>query len=186
MTDPLLTIVTTSPNGNNNGDRDIVALHTGRILQSCSLVENALFRMATARTDVEAFAGIERTKAPALRNVIAKIVAVLEAEMAAKKTNFKNPKSLRDKLKEFDTAASRRSDLAHSEYLGVCEIDGQKVAILANEGIEGAFWEGRRIQLCKFTDLTDMDRVTHSLANSLRQVIQNQINIADASTQRQT
>jgi hypothetical protein len=170
-------VVALATNTACNSDRDIIALHTGRILQSCSLIENLLFRMAAARGDVEGFTSIERTKGPALRNVISKIVAVLDTEISAKTSSFKNPKSLKDKLLEFDKAAARRSDLAHSEFIGTCEIGGCKVAILANEGIEGSQWEGRRVQLWKFSELADVDKVTHNLANSLRQVIQNQIEI---------
>lgn len=175
MADSLNIVPISTNNGSGNSDRDAVALHTGRILQSCSLVENALFRMAAIRTDVEGLANLERTKAPALRNVVAKIIGILDHEIAAKRTAFKNPKSLRDKLIEFDKAASRRSELAHAEFIGICEIDQTKVAILSNEGIEGARWDGRRVQLWSFKELAETDKLTHQLANSLRQVIQNQI-----------
>ena len=163
---------------NGNEDRNAVALHVGRIMQSCSLVENALFRMAAARTDVDGFAGIERPKTPALRNLITKVITALNAEIAAKTPKFKNPKSLRDKLVEFDGVASQRSELAHSEFLATCEIDGKKVAMLSNEGAEGTRWNGRKIQLLSFEDLAIVDRRTHQLANSLKSVIQNQLNIS--------
>ena len=175
MSEPQNLVALPSSNGTSNSERDTIALHTGRILQSCSLVENALFRMAASRTDIKGFADLERTKVPALRNVISKIVSILDAEIAGKGTGFKNPKSLKDKLVEFDKAASRRSELAHSEFIGVCEIDGIKVAMLSNEGIEGSRCESRRIQLWTFKELAEIDKLTHQLANSLRQVIQNQI-----------
>jgi hypothetical protein len=161
-----------------NVDRDAVALHVGRIMQSCSLVENALFRMAAARTDVEGFSGIERPKTPALRNLITKVISALNSEIAAKTPKFKNPKSLKDKLVEFDGIASQRSELAHSEFLGVCEIEGIKVAMLSNEGTEGARWNGRKIQLWPFEELATVDKRTHQLANSLRSVIQNQVDVS--------
>ncbi len=170
-----LNIIQLNPN-TANPDRDTVALHSGRILQSCAIVENALFRMIAVRSDVDGFSKLERTNGPALRNIIAKVIFQLEKDIETSNKSFKHPRAFKKYLQQFDEVAARRSDLAHSEFLGGCEINGARVAIVSNEGIQGASWEGRRVQLWKYDELSAIDKQSHQLANTLRQVIQNQIN----------
>ena len=100
---------------NKSHDRDTVALHTGRILQSCAIVENGIFRMISARNDVPEFNLIQRTKRPAFRNVMGDVRTIIEASTEAECAVFKNPKRLLLALIEFDKIASFRSDLAHAE-----------------------------------------------------------------------
>lgn len=157
-------------------DRDTVALHTGRILQSCAVVENGMFKMISNRKDVPEFNLIQRTKRPAFRNVMGDVRKIVEASIEAKGSVFKNPKRLLLALIEFDKIASFRSDLAHAEFITSGEIDGIKIAILSNEGIDGATFQERKVQLVQITDIIAMDHSAHKLANTLRQILANQIN----------
>jgi hypothetical protein len=160
---------------NKSSDRDTVALHTGRILQSCAVVENSIFKMISSRKDVPEFNTIQRTKRPAFRNVMSDVRKVVEASIAARSSVFKNPKRLLLALIEFDKIASFRSDLAHAEFITSGEIDEIKIAILSNESIEGATFQDRKVQLVQITDVIAMDHSAHRLANTLRQILANQI-----------
>jgi hypothetical protein len=161
---------------NKSSDRDTVALHTGRILQSCAVVENGMFKMINSRKDVPEFNLIQRTKRPAFRNVMGDVRKVVEASIEAKASVFKNPKRLLHTLIEFDKIASFRSDLAHAEFITSGEIDGIKIVLLSNEGIEGTTFQECRVQLVQIADIISMDHSAHRLAHTLRQILANQIN----------
>ena len=159
-----------------SSDRDVVAFHTGRIVQSCAIVENGIFKMISRRQEVPEFNVIQRTKRPAFRNVMGDVRKVVEASIESRTSVFKNPKRLLLALIEFDRIASFRSDLAHAEFITSTEIDGIKIAILSNEGIDGATFQDRKVQLVQITDVIAMDRKAHRLANTLRQMLANQTN----------
>lgn len=159
-----------------SSDRDVVALHTGRILQSCAIVENGISKMISRRQEVPEFNVIQRTKRPAFRNVMGDVRKVVESSIESRTSVFKNPKRLLLALIEFDRIASFRSDMAHAEFITSAEIDGIKIAILSNEGIDGATFQERKVQLVQITDIIAMDRKAHRLANTLRQILANQTN----------
>lgn len=168
--------VATVASCNTLPDRDTVALHTGRILQSCAVVENSIFKMISGRKDVPEFSLIQRTKRPAFRNVMGDVRKIVEASIEAKCSVFKNPKRLLVALIEFDKIASFRSDLAHAEFVTSGEIDGTKIVIMSNEGIDGATFQERKVQILPIADIVAMDHSAHRLANTLRQILANQIN----------
>jgi hypothetical protein len=156
-------------------DRDRVAMHTGRIMQSCAVVENSLFKMIAARNDIAKFAEIKRTTRPALRNIINEVKLALQADNNKEKPAFKNPKRLNIVLEEFDKVAAARSDLAHAEFLTVGEIDQEKVAVLSNEGTGGSAYKGRKVQIVSFSDLKSLDQLAHRTAHTLQQLLTNQL-----------
>jgi hypothetical protein len=156
-------------------DRDTVAFHTGRILQSCAVVENGIFKMISFRDDVIEFNSIHRTKRLAFRNVMSEVRNAVTSSLEEKRTVFKNPKRLLVALTEFDKIAAFRSDLAHAEYVSSGEIDGIRVAILSNEGVEGATFQSRKVQIVSINDIIAIDKSAHRLANTLRQILHNQI-----------
>ena len=55
------------------------------------------------------------------------------------------------------------------------EIDGIKIVILSNEGIDGTIFQERNVQIVLLADIIAMDRSAHRLANTLRQILANQI-----------
>jgi hypothetical protein len=160
---------------NKSPDRDTVAFHTGRILQSCAVVENGIFKMISVRNDVTAFNSIQRTKRPAFRNVMGDVKNAIEGSIKDKRPVFKNPLRLLVALTEFDKIAAFRSDLAHAEFITSGEIDGTRVIVLSNEGIEGTNFNGRKVQIVSVDDIIAIDKAAHRLANTLRQILDNQI-----------
>ena len=160
---------------NKSPDRDTVAFHTGRILQSCAVVENGIFKMISVRNDVTEFNSIHRTKRPAFRNVMGDVRNAIESSIKDKRAVFKNPMRLLVALTEFDRIAAFRSDLAHAEFISSGEIDGTKIVILSNEGIEGTVFQGRKVQIVVIDDIIAIDKTAHRLSNTLRQILENQV-----------
>lgn len=175
LTDASLAVIAPVAIFNKSPDRDTVAFHTGRILQSCAVVENSIFKMISVRNDVTAFNSIQRTKRPAFRNVMGNVKNAIESSIKDKRPIFKNPVRLLVALTEFDKIAAFRSDLAHSEFITSGEIDGTRVIVLSNEGIEGTNFNGRKVQIVSIDDIIAIDKTAHRLANTLRQILDNQV-----------